>query len=153
MATDPSTAAVSEITQAFNALSHEDRLRVVSRLLHRSLQREANERSEPIHDDPAWCTFGDLAEELELGQSTLSYHLQTLADAGLIERTRRGRCTYLRARPERIERMARFLEVASRAETDEEETSSAESSRSTSPQMPEDSFGLLSVLSSAGPAA
>lgn len=147
MASDTDFSAADRITDAFNALSHEDRLRIMSRLLERALRTsDGEEPSALIQDDPRWVTFGVIADELELGQSTLSYHLQILADSELIDRSRQGRCTYLRARPERIERMARFLAVQAG------ESPSDEGSVEHDAVPESDSSDFLSELSSTGSA-
>jgi ArsR family transcriptional regulator, arsenate/arsenite/antimonite-responsive transcriptional repressor len=45
----------------------------------------------------------DLTEPLGLSQPTVSHHLKVLAEAGLVERERRGRWVYYRVRPEPLE--------------------------------------------------
>jgi ArsR family transcriptional regulator len=51
----------------------------------------------------------DIERHLPLSQSTVSYHLKTLLDAGVIERERRGRWSYYTIRPERLDQLSRAL--------------------------------------------
>ena len=54
----------------------------------------------------------DLTEPLGLSQPTVSHHLKVLADAGLLEREKRGRWAYYRAVPDAFEALARVLQPA-----------------------------------------
>ena len=47
-----------------------------------------------------------LTEPLGLSQPTVSHHLKVLHEAGLLERERRGRWVYYRARPDRLRAVA-----------------------------------------------
>ena len=51
----------------------------------------------------------DLTEQLELGQSLLSFHLKTLKDAGLVRDRRQGRWTYYALHEESLRTMAAAL--------------------------------------------
>jgi ArsR family transcriptional regulator len=51
----------------------------------------------------------DIERHLPLSQSTVSYHLKTLLDAGVIDRERRGRWSYYTIRPERLDQLSRVL--------------------------------------------
>lgn len=51
----------------------------------------------------------ELTEELELGQSLLSFHLKTLKDAGLVHDRRQGRWTYYTLNEEGLRAMASAL--------------------------------------------
>ena len=105
----PVLADQDNITEAFSALSHEIRLRIVHLLLMRRLDHDGEPERDLVQDDPRWILFKDLRSTLDLGQSTLSYHLEKLADGRLIQRKTAGRCTYLTANPERMREMAQFL--------------------------------------------
>lgn len=54
----------------------------------------------------------DLTEPLGLSQPTVSHHLKVLAEAGLLERERRGNWVYFRLTPERFEVLRRLLSPA-----------------------------------------
>ena len=64
----------------------------------------------------ALATNGDpvcvchLIEPLGLTQPTVSHHLKTLTDAGLLEREQRGKWAYFSLRPEAAERLASLLD-------------------------------------------
>lgn len=64
---------------AFRALAHPDRRKIV-----RLLKEEGE------------MAAGDLAGGFSFSKPTLSHHLQILADAGLLDRDRRGRFIYYR---------------------------------------------------------
>ncbi|HZA60901.1 MAG TPA: metalloregulator ArsR/SmtB family transcription factor [Actinomycetota bacterium] len=48
----------------------------------------------------------DLTEPMGLSQPTVSHHMKVLHEAGLVERERRGKWVYYRARPERLQGLA-----------------------------------------------
>lgn len=56
----------------------------------------------------------DLVEPLGRSQPTVSHHLKVLAEAGLVEREKRGRWAWYRAVPERIAVLRDALEVPGR---------------------------------------
>jgi ArsR family transcriptional regulator, arsenate/arsenite/antimonite-responsive transcriptional repressor len=64
--------------------------------------------------DDAVCVC-DLQDALELKQSTASYHLKQLTEAGLLVRERRGTFSYYRLEPTALERIADIFR-AERAE-------------------------------------
>lgn len=53
----------------------------------------------------------DIERHVDLSQSTISYHLKTLLDAGIVSRETRGRWSFYRLRPERLGRLGAALEV------------------------------------------
>ncbi len=71
-----STLDVVRIAQICNALADEARVEIIARLL-----------------DGEKCVC-DLTDDLETGQSRLSYHLRVLKDAGLVSDRRDGRWSY-----------------------------------------------------------
>jgi ArsR family transcriptional regulator len=52
----------------------------------------------------------DIERHLPLSQSTVSYHLKTLVDAGLLDRERRGRWSYYTIRPDRLAELSEALD-------------------------------------------
>jgi ArsR family transcriptional regulator len=83
--TDVATVIAKNLEQAlrlFRALGDETRLRLIERL------REGEQ-----------CVC-DLTDELEAGQSRLSFHLKTLKDAGVVTDRRDGRWVYYALNPE-----------------------------------------------------
>lgn len=48
----------------------------------------------------------DIERHLPLSQSTVSYHLKALLDAGVIDRERRGRWSYYSVRSERLDELS-----------------------------------------------
>jgi ArsR family transcriptional regulator len=88
--TDVATTATRSLEQAlrlFRALGDETRLRLIERL------REGEQ-----------CVC-DLTDDLEAGQSRLSFHLKTLKDAGVVTDRRQGRWIYYALNPEMFEQL------------------------------------------------
>ena len=81
-------------TVAFEALGHEARLAILRRL---------------IPAGPQGVHAGAIAEALALPPNRLSFHLNRLSAAGLIESRRDGRHLYYRAHYARIGELVRFL--------------------------------------------
>ena len=92
-----SVAEAAELAGRLKAVADPARLRLVSLILA-SANAEA-------------CVC-DLTEPLGLSQPTVSHHLKVLADAGLLEREKRGRWAYYRAVPEAFKALARVLQPA-----------------------------------------
>jgi ArsR family transcriptional regulator len=77
--------SLEQALRLFRALGDETRLRLIERL------REGEQ-----------CVC-DLTDELEAGQSRLSFHLKALKDAGLVTDRRAGRWVYYALNPEVFE--------------------------------------------------
>ena len=94
LATDPIDEEVSDnLATGFKALGDPHRMAVIHMLA---------------------CAAGpvcvvDIERHLPLSQSTVSYHLKTLLDAGVIDRERRGRWSYYTIRPQRLDDLSRAL--------------------------------------------
>ncbi|GGL08146.1 ArsR/SmtB family transcription factor [Mangrovihabitans endophyticus] len=54
----------------------------------------------------------DLTPAFDLSGPTISHHLRTLREAGLVEAERRASWVYYRPRPEALHRLAEFLQAA-----------------------------------------
>ncbi|MFQ5967927.1 MAG: ArsR/SmtB family transcription factor [Acidimicrobiia bacterium] len=52
----------------------------------------------------------DIERHLPLAQSTVSYHLKSLVNAGVLDRERRGRWSYYTVRPERLDTLTESLD-------------------------------------------
>ena len=52
----------------------------------------------------------ELTEQMGLAQSTLSFHLKVMREAGLLDSRVQGRWVYYRLRPEAIAQLGRWLE-------------------------------------------
>lgn len=89
-----------DLSVGFKALGDPHRVAMVDLLLR---------AGEPV------CVV-DIERHLPLAQSTVSYHLKFLVDAGILDRERRGRWMYYTVKPERLEwlqeALSRFLETA-----------------------------------------
>ena len=83
-----------EIVNAFAALAQGSRLSVL-RLL--------------IQNGPEGLTPGVIGEKLDLPLPTLSFHLKTLAQAGLVVAVQEGRYLHYRAEMARIHALINFL--------------------------------------------
>ena len=88
----PSTSAdLDLLTRRFKALSDPGRLRILDRL--RSGER---------------CVC-DLENDLDAGQSLLSFHLKTLREAGLVRDRKDGRWSYYALNVEALDELQAFL--------------------------------------------
>jgi len=84
---DEEAAATAEL---FRALADPARVRIVNLLAS---------AGEPV------CAC-NLNEPVGLSQPTVSHHLKTLVEVGLLEREQRGRWAYFSLRPEAVEKLA-----------------------------------------------
>ena len=84
----------SSAINALSALSHETRMEVF-RLL--------------VQVGPTGLPAGDIAEELDVLQNTMSTHLGILSNAGLVERMREGRVIRYRANYEEMRSLVQYL--------------------------------------------
>ncbi len=91
---------IDDLAAGFKALGDPHRVAVVDLLLR---------AGEPV------CVV-DIEGHLPLAQSTVSYHLKFLVEAGVLDRERRGRWMYYAVRPERLSQLEKaltgFLEAA-----------------------------------------
>jgi ArsR family transcriptional regulator len=55
------------------------------------------------------CAACDLVDSLGVSQPTVSHHLKTLFEAGLVDRTKQGRWVYYRALPDRLAVLSQAL--------------------------------------------
>jgi DNA-binding transcriptional ArsR family regulator len=62
-----------------------------------------------VHNAPDGLTAGVIAEQLDLPAPTLSFHLKTLAQAGLVSTAQEGRFMRYRAQIETINALVGFL--------------------------------------------
>lgn len=62
-----------------------------------------------VRHEPEGLSTGELAETLELSQSTFSTHLAVLAKAGLVQSDKKGRHFIQRARIEALRELMTFL--------------------------------------------
>ena len=95
-ATDPD---LSELAQAFKALSNPNRLAMYLELLR---HRERSVKT---------CALQDLMALLDIGAPTLSHHTKELVSAGLIEVERDGKFIRCRLSEPARQRLARFFAV------------------------------------------
>jgi len=80
----------ADLERVFKALADRNRVKILNVLV------QAGEQ------DVCVC---ELVPALGVGQSTVSYHLKQLVDAGLLERERRGTFGYYRLAPGALERI------------------------------------------------
>jgi ArsR family transcriptional regulator, arsenate/arsenite/antimonite-responsive transcriptional repressor len=89
-----SDAEALELEQVFKALADRHRVKILNRLLQAGGE--------------AVCVC-DFEEMLALKQSTVSYHLKQLLDAGIVERERRGYYAYFSIAEGALQRVCSLL--------------------------------------------
>ena len=95
-----SDAEAADLERLFKALADRNRVKILNILLRAGGQHVCV------------CEFAD---QLDLAQPTVSYHLKLLRDAGLLDREKRGTFAYFRIRPEAMERLHTLVEPAALA--------------------------------------
>jgi ArsR family transcriptional regulator len=88
----------STLERVFKALADRHRVKILNRLV--------------AADGEAVCVC-EFTETFDLKQSTVSYHLKQLTDAGLISREKRGTYAYYRVVPSAFENVRSLLVVPS----------------------------------------
>jgi ArsR family transcriptional regulator len=83
-----------ELETVFKALADRHRVKIVNRLL--------------AAGGEAVCVC-DFEAMLDLKQSTVSYHLKQLLDAGIVEREKRGSYAYFSLAPDALQRVCGLL--------------------------------------------
>jgi ArsR family transcriptional regulator len=86
-----------ELEVVFKALADRHRVKILNRLLTADGQ------------DVCVCEFEEM---LDLKQSTVSYHLKQLLDAGLVEREKRGAYAYFSIAEDALQRVCALLGAA-----------------------------------------
>jgi ArsR family transcriptional regulator len=86
-------AEAADLEQVFKALADRHRVKMLNMI---------------ATCDDAVCVC-DFQDALDLKQSTASYHLKQLADAGLVVRERRGTYSYYRLEPTALDRVAEIF--------------------------------------------
>ena len=87
--------SILDAARAFAALGSEQRISVLRAL---------------VRAGPAGLTVGALRERIGLPASTLTHHLKTLAEAGLVDQERKGREIHCAAAAyDRVEALSAFL--------------------------------------------
>src|SRR5215211_9499653 len=89
-----SEAEAGELERVFKALADRHRVKILNRLLQAGGE--------------AVCVC-DFEELLALKQSTVSYHLKQLLDAGIVEREKRGSFAYYSVAPGALEHVCALL--------------------------------------------
>jgi ArsR family transcriptional regulator, arsenate/arsenite/antimonite-responsive transcriptional repressor len=89
-----SDSEAGELERLFSVLADRQRIKILNLLASA--------------DDDSVCVC-ELVPALDLKQPTVSYHLKQLAQAGLVERERRGTFAYYRLVPGALERIGAVL--------------------------------------------
>jgi ArsR family transcriptional regulator, arsenate/arsenite/antimonite-responsive transcriptional repressor len=87
----------TELERVFKALADRHRVKILNRLL--------------AADGEAVCVC-DFQDMLELKQSSVSYHLKQLLDAGIVEREKRGSYAYFSLTDGALERVSGLLSAS-----------------------------------------
>jgi DNA-binding transcriptional ArsR family regulator len=95
---------VKQLSRAFKALAHPNRLQLFLNLLDESKLDLAKGR---VHD----CFLAPLLRNLKIGAPTVSHHVKELESAGLIETHREGKQLTCTIRPEAMRALRAVLDV------------------------------------------
>jgi ArsR family transcriptional regulator len=95
-----SESDVEDLERVFKALADRHRMRILNRLL--------------VAGGEAVCVC-DFEDMLGLKQSTVSYHLKQLLDAGILRREKRGSYAYFSLDPAAFDRIRELLAVPATA--------------------------------------
>lgn len=87
------TSVADDLAVGFKALGDRHRVAVIDLILRAGA---------PV------CVV-DIERHVPLAQSTVSYHLKALIDAGILDRERKGRWMYYTARPDRLNELQKAL--------------------------------------------
>ena len=98
-----------QIATQLKALSNPNRLRIFTELAANCTRGEACDID---GDSPRYCV-GDLGEQVDISQSTLSHHIKELRQSGLINVERQGQRIEVWANQEAVSGLADFFLHAS----------------------------------------
>ncbi len=96
---------VKQLSKAFHALAHPNRLKLFLNLLEESRLDLAKGRA---HD----CFLAKLLGNLNIGASTVSHHVKELETAGLIETSKEGKQLICTIRPDTVRSLAELFASA-----------------------------------------
>lgn len=94
--------ALEQAAQTFRALGHPKRLAIVRWLLEQHVACCSGD-PDACRMKPTTCDFTDLADRLSLTKATISHHVKTLSEAGLIECQREGRSLCCKVNMDRLD--------------------------------------------------
>ncbi|MDH5572074.1 MAG: metalloregulator ArsR/SmtB family transcription factor [Gammaproteobacteria bacterium] len=97
---------ITQLAQAFKALSHPNRLQIYMQLLNCC----APGTSCSAQADQSFCV-SELGEPLDIAASTLSHHIKELNRAGLLQMTRRGQHIDCRIDTEMLGQLQNFINL------------------------------------------
>ena len=98
-----------KIASQLKALSNPNRLRIFTELAANCTRGEACD----LDSDGTRCCVGDLGEQVDVSQSTLSHHIKELRQSGLINVERQGQRIEVWANQEAVSGLADFFLHAS----------------------------------------
>ena len=97
--------------QTFRALGHPKRLAILRWLLGQHVAQCTGD-PKTCEMEPATCDFTELVDRLGVTKATISHHVKTLLEAGLIRCERNGRTLRCTVNRERLQSTQDFLSVA-----------------------------------------
>lgn len=101
---------MEEMAKAFKALSNINRLRILDLLKKRKLGCPIDECGDECNLESNSCVT-KIAREFNLAQSTISYHLKELYNAGIIKMEKQGLWVYCSLNEEKLEQLRSFFNI------------------------------------------
>lgn len=108
------TDELEDAAQTFQALAHPKRLAILRWLLEQHVACCSGD-PETCEMKPATCDFAELVDRLGVTKATVSHHIKTLSEAGLLECHREGRSLCCTVNRERLQRAQDVFSVSTTA--------------------------------------
>ena len=97
---------LSNLVPLFEALSDENRLKIISYVQKKSLTCKLKKDGECDQ-----ACVSTIKKKLKISLPTVSYHIKTLENAGLLNRRKDGRFSYLEINPNNFKSISEFVKI------------------------------------------
>ncbi len=101
------TKKLSNLVSLFEALSDENRLKIIAHVQKRTLKCALNTNGE-CKDQTC---IKDIKKKLDISLPTISYHVKELVNSGLLTISKKGRYSYMEINPKKFNEISEFLQL------------------------------------------